>query len=90
MSSDIFVVRLSFQAKLSDCMRHQTMKVRLLLGLVLSGLLCSCASNSQYSETMIDTSTHAGQTVLPEPPPHEHLSAPIGQQDSGITLPHGF
>lgn len=66
------------------------MKVRLLFGLLLSGLLCNCASNSSTSETMIDTSTHARETVLQEPPPHEHLSAPIGQQDSGFALPHGF
>jgi len=55
-------------------MKHQTMKVRLLLGLLLSGLLCSCASNSPYSETMIDTSARTQQTVLPEAPPQPPLT----------------
>jgi len=35
------------------------MKVRLLFGLLLSALLCGCAANVPYSETMTDTSTHS-------------------------------
>jgi len=54
------------------------MKVRLLLGLLLSGLLCSCAANSPYSETMMDTSTRTQQTVLPEAPPQPPPTAPVG------------
>jgi len=42
-------------------MRQQTMKVRLLLGLLLSGLICSCATT--------DNSTRTQQTVLPPAPP---------------------
>jgi hypothetical protein len=44
------------------------MKVRLLFGLLLSGLLCGCAANTPYSETVIDTSTQTQQTVLPDTP----------------------
>jgi hypothetical protein len=44
------------------------MKVRLLFGVFLSGLLCGCAANTPYSETVIDTSTQTRQTVLPEAP----------------------
>ena len=40
------------------------MKVGLLVGLLLPGLLCSCASNSPYSETSQPTP----QTVLPPAP----------------------
>jgi hypothetical protein len=44
------------------------MKARLLLGLLLAGLLCGCASSSPYSETMTDTDTQSQQSVLPEGP----------------------
>jgi hypothetical protein len=49
-------------------MRNQTMKVRLLLGLLLSGLLCGCAANTPYSETVVDTNKHTQQRGLPETP----------------------
>ncbi len=59
------------------------MKVGQLLGLLLiAGVLCSCASNAPYSETMIDTSTQKRNAVLPDAPPQ----APITYQpglDSG-------
>jgi type IV pilus biogenesis protein CpaD/CtpE len=45
------------------------MRRRLLLGLLLSALLCGCASNSPYSETVIDTNKGTQQTALPEAPP---------------------
>ncbi len=44
------------------------MKVRLLLGLLLSGLLCGCAANTPYSETVVDTNKHTQQRGLPETP----------------------
>jgi hypothetical protein len=44
------------------------MKVRLLLGLLLSGLLCGCAANTPYSETMVDTNKRTQQRGLPETP----------------------
>jgi hypothetical protein len=49
-------------------MRNQTMKVCLLLGLLLSGLLCGCAANTPYSETVVDTNKHTQQRGLPETP----------------------
>jgi hypothetical protein len=49
-------------------MSIQTMKVRLLLGLLLSGLLCGCAANTPYSETVVDTNKHTQQRGLPETP----------------------
>jgi hypothetical protein len=42
------------------------MKVRLLSGLLLSGLLCGCAATTPYSETMIDTNKQKQQRFLPE------------------------
>jgi hypothetical protein len=47
-------------------MRNQTMKVRLLLGLLLAGLLCGCAANTPYSETVVDTEKRTQQRGLPE------------------------
>jgi hypothetical protein len=44
------------------------MKVRLLLGLLLSGLLYGCAANTPYSETVVDTNKHTQQRGLPETP----------------------
>ena len=49
-------------------MRNQTMKVRLLLGLLLAGLFCGCAANTPYSETVVDTEKHTQQRGLPETP----------------------
>jgi hypothetical protein len=43
------------------------MKVYLLLGSLLTGLLCGCAANTPYSETVIDTNKHTQQRgLLPE------------------------
>ncbi len=58
------------------------MKVLQLLGLLLAGMLCSCASSAPYSETMIDTSTQNRQTVLPEAPRQPPLTYQPGL-DSG-------
>ena len=44
------------------------MTVRLLLGLLLSGLLWGCAANTPYSETVVDTNKHTQQRGLPETP----------------------
>lgn len=44
------------------------MKTHLLLGLVASGLLCGCAANTPYSETVIDTNKHTQERGLPEVP----------------------
>ena len=44
------------------------MNVRLLLGLLASGLLCGCAANTPYSETVVDTEKHTQQRGLPETP----------------------
>jgi hypothetical protein len=44
------------------------MKVRLLLGLLLAGLLCGCAANTPYSETVVDTDKRTQQRGLPETP----------------------
>jgi hypothetical protein len=44
------------------------MKVRLLLGLLVSGLFFGCAANTPYSETVIDTNKHTQQRGLPETP----------------------
>jgi len=41
------------------------MKV-LLLGLLAWGLLCGCAANIPYSETVVDTDKHTQQRGLPE------------------------
>jgi hypothetical protein len=57
------------------------MKVHVLLGFLVSAILCSCAANSPSSETMIDTSTHARQTVLPDAPPQAPISVPFGPND---------
>ena len=59
------------------------MKVGQLLGLLLiAGVLCSCASNAPYSETMIDTGTQNRHTVLPDAPPQAPLTYKPGL-DSG-------
>jgi hypothetical protein len=58
------------------------MKVRLLLGLLLSALLCGCAANTPYSETMTDTGTQTQQRVLPEGPQRGPLTYQPGL-DSG-------
>jgi hypothetical protein len=61
-------------------------KVRLLLGLLVAGLLCGCASSAPYSETMIDTNSKNRQTVLPEAPPQAPLTYQPGlDSGSGMT-----
>jgi len=73
----------SSQVRLFKRMKHQMMKERQLLGLLLAaGLLCSCASTAPYSETMIDTSTQNRHTVLPDAPPQPPLTYQPGL-DSG-------
>jgi hypothetical protein len=49
------------------------MKVRRLLGLLVSGLLCGCAANTPYTETMIDTKKQTQQRALPENPTPEYM-----------------
>jgi hypothetical protein len=44
------------------------MRVRLLFALLVSGLLCSCAANTPYSETVVDTNKHTQERGLPETP----------------------
>jgi len=44
------------------------MKVHLLFSLLLAGLLCGCAANTPYSETVVDTEKHTQQRGLPETP----------------------
>jgi len=44
------------------------MKAYLLLSLLASGLLCGCAANTPYSETVIDTTKHTQERGLPETP----------------------
>jgi hypothetical protein len=58
------------------------MKVRLLLGLLLSGLICGCAANAPYSEIVTDTSTQTQQRVLPQAPRQAPLTYQPGL-DSG-------
>jgi hypothetical protein len=61
------------------------MKVRLLSSLLLSGLLCGCAANTPYTETMTDTSTQTQQRVLPNAPQQAPLTYQPGL-DSGSAM----
>jgi hypothetical protein len=63
-------------------MKKQTMKVRLLLGLLLSGVLCGCAANTPYSETVVDTNKHTQQRGLPETPVYNRPVYTPGSTDS--------
>ncbi|HEX9280998.1 MAG TPA: hypothetical protein VF878_00840 [Candidatus Udaeobacter sp.] len=63
-------------------------KVRLLFGLLLSGLLCGCAANTPYSETMTDTSAQTQQRVLPDAPRQAPLTYQPGL-DSGSGMMGG-
>lgn len=63
-------------------MRNQTMKVRLMLGLLLSGLLCGCAANTPYSETVVDTNKHTQQRGLPETPVYDRPVYTPGSTDA--------
>jgi hypothetical protein len=63
-------------------MRNQTMKVCLPLALLLSGLLCGCAANTPYSETVVDTNKHTQQRGLPETPVYNKpIYTPGGSSD---------
>ena len=57
------------------------MKVRLLLGLLLSGLLSGCAANTPYSETVVDTNKHTQQRGLPESPVYDRPVYTPGSTD---------
>jgi len=54
----------------------------LLLGLIASGLLCGCAANAPYTETMTDTSSQTQRRVLPDAPRQAPLTYTPGL-DSG-------
>ena len=61
------------------------MNVRLLLGLLASGLLCGCAANTPYSETVVDTEKHTQQRGLPETPVYNKLVyTPGGSEQPGL------
>jgi hypothetical protein len=64
------------------------MKIRLLLGLLVSGLLCGCAANTPYTETMTDTSAKTQQRVLPDAPHQAPLTYSPGL-DSGSGMMGG-
>ena len=63
------------------------MKV-LLLGLLAWGLLCGCAANIPYSETVTDTSAQTQQRVLPDAPQRAPLTYQPGL-DSGSGMMGG-
>jgi hypothetical protein len=60
------------------------MNIRLLLSLLLC-LLCGCAANTPYSETMTDTSAQTQQRVLPDAPRRAPLTYQPGL-DSGSAM----
>jgi hypothetical protein len=64
------------------------MKVRLLLGLLLSGLLCGCAANTPYSETVVDTNKHTQQRGLPETPVYDRPVYTPGSTEAIGLGPH--
>ena len=64
------------------------MKVRLLLGLLLPGLLCSCAANTPYSETVVDTNKHTQQRGLPETPVYNKPIYTPGSSDANLLGGH--
>lgn len=67
------------------------MKVHLLLGLLLSGLLYGCAANTPYSETVIDTTRHTQERGLPEAPVYNRpVYAPGSNSDTVGLGEHGF
>jgi hypothetical protein len=61
------------------------MKVRLLLGSLVLGLLCGCAANAPYTETMTDTNSQTQQRVLPDAPRQAPLTYQPGL-DSGSAM----
>jgi hypothetical protein len=61
------------------------MKVHLLLGLLLAGLLCGCAANTPYSETVIDTTRQTEQRGLPETPVYRRpIFTPGSSEQPGL------
>ena len=59
------------------------MKVHLMLALLLSGLLCGCAANTPYSETVVDTTKHTQERGLPETPVYNRpIYTPGGNSDT--------
>jgi hypothetical protein len=61
------------------------MKVHLLLSLLLSGLLCGCAANTPYSETVVDTTKQTQERGLPDAPRRAPLTYEPGL-DSGSAM----
>lgn len=61
------------------------MNARLLLSLLLSVLLCGCAANTPYTETVVDTEKHTQQRALPDAPRREPLTYQPGL-DSGSAM----
>ena len=62
------------------------MKVHLLLGVLVSGLLYGCAANTPYSETVVDTNKRTQQRGLPETPVSDRPVYAPGSQ--GMTSGH--
>jgi hypothetical protein len=61
------------------------MKGRLPLALLLSGLLCGCAANTPYSETVVDTNKHTEQRGLPETPVYNRpVYSPGSTEEPGL------
>jgi hypothetical protein len=71
-------------------MRIQATKVRLVLGLVVSGLVFGCAANTPYSETVIDTSTGSQKRGLPETPVYRRPMYTPGANSDTIGLGEHF
>jgi hypothetical protein len=58
------------------------MKVHLLFGLLVVGLLCGCAANTPYSETVVDTEKRTQERGLPETPVYNKpIYTPGGSSD---------
>ena len=55
--------------------------MKVVLGLLASGLLCGCAANTPYSETVVDTEKHTQQRGLPETPVYGRPVFTPGSQD---------
>jgi hypothetical protein len=61
------------------------MKLRPLLGLLLCALLCGCAANTPYSETVVDTEKHTQQRGLPEAPAYNRpVYTPGTSEEPGL------
>jgi hypothetical protein len=66
------------------------MKRYLLLGLIASGLLCGCAANTPYSETVIDTTKHTQERGLPETPVYNRPIYSPGTGNEPISIGSGY